>query len=122
MGVRRDLERCDGDLFLAASLTPRPRSPDVVRADPQRGATAQVRQRERGHAVAAEGRAQQREQSLVLVDRQDLAGTLHPILRREAEAKDLDLTQKRASHGSVLSDSGLLDQPRCGKMPLRQMQ
>ena len=49
--------------------------------------------------IASIGRAQQRKESLVLVDGQKLAVAQRPALRREIEAKDSDLGQERFSHG-----------------------
>ena len=59
--------------------------------------------REVGLPVAAEGRAEQREQRLVLVDRQQLAVRERPALRREVEAHDLEFAEERGGHRS--SDS-----------------
>ena len=72
--------------LLAATLAQR-----VAAADVDRHPAAQVGQREVDPAVAAVGRAEQREQRLVLVDRQELAVALRPALGREVE---------RASAGS----------------------
>src|SRR6185295_1171446 len=55
----------------------------------------QVRQRERRLPVAAVHRAEQREQRLVLRDRQELAVTERPALRRERPGEDADLAEVR---------------------------
>src|ERR1051326_787691 len=54
----------------------------------------QVRQLECGLPVAAVGRAEQREERLVLVDGEGLAVAERPTLRGEVEADDFDLTQR----------------------------
>ena len=64
--------------LLAAFLAQR-----VTAADVDRRAAAQVGQREIDSSIAAKGRAQQREQRLVLIDGQELAVTQRPALRRE---------------------------------------
>ena len=61
-------------------------------------AAAQVRQREVGGAVAAVLGAQQREQRLVLVDRQQLAVAQRPEPRREVEAGHHDLADEELTH------------------------
>src|ERR687887_268893 len=57
--------------------------------------------------VAAEGCAQQREQRLILVDRQQLAVAQRPALRREVEAHDPDLRQERLRHPYLLGRPAL---------------
>ena len=68
MGVRGDFGNRQRVRLLAAALAQR-----VAAADVYRHAPAQVREREIHPPVAAEGRPQQREQRLVLVDGQQLA-------------------------------------------------
>jgi cyanophycinase-like exopeptidase len=69
--------------LLAAAFSQR-----MAAADVDRRASAQVGQREVAAPVAAEGRAQQREQGLVLVDRQKLPIAKGPATRREHETHD----------------------------------
>jgi hypothetical protein len=57
-----------------------------------------VRQRERRDAVAAVGRAEQREQRLVLRDRHDLPVAERPAFRGEGEREDGNLSEKWISH------------------------
>jgi hypothetical protein len=52
-----------------------------------------IRQRERGLAVAAVGRAQDREQRRVLRDRKQLSLTEQPATRGEVAGKDGDLAR-----------------------------
>ena len=66
----------------------------------------EVGQREVGLAVAAVRGAEQREQRLVLVDRQELAVAERPALGREVEADDLDFAEKGSCPWRVLA-SGL---------------
>src|ERR1051326_2430674 len=63
----------------------------------------QVRQVEGGLPVAAVGRAEQREERLVLVDGEGLAVAQRPALRGKVKADDLDLTQEWFGHGSLLT-------------------
>ena len=63
----------------------------MAAADVDRRAAAEIGQREVCLPVASEGRAKQREQRLVLVDRQQLAVTGRPTLRRKAEGHDPNL-------------------------------
>ena len=68
---------------LAAGLADR-----VAAGEMHRRAALQVGQREGDAAVAAVLRAQQREQRLVLVDRQQLAVAQGPAARRERETRE----------------------------------
>src|SRR5688500_7511323 len=84
-----------------------------------------VRQGEVHPPVAAPVRAQQREQRLVLVDRQQLAVAQRPSLRREAEAHDSDLSEERLSHGrappsygGVLIGPGISETPNAEAVPV----
>ncbi len=73
--------------------------PQRVPASPMdRHATPKIGQREIHPSVAAVGRPQQREQRLVLVDRQQLAVAQRPALRREPEGHDPDFRQERFCH------------------------
>src|SRR4051794_30956690 len=74
-------------------------------------AAALVRQGEVHAAVAAERRAEQREQRLVLVDRKELAVAHRPTLGREVEAHDPDLGQERLSHAVLRSLRGRMNGP-----------
>src|SRR4051794_29653620 len=65
----------------------------------------EVRQGEVHPSVAAERRAQQREQRLVLIDGQQLPVAKSPPLRRKGEAHDADLGQERFSHRRLLSEA-----------------
>ena len=84
--VRRDLRDRERVRLLAALLSER-----VAGADVDRGASAQIGQCEVHAAVAAEHGAQQREQGLVLVDRQQLTVAHRPALGGEDEAHHADL-------------------------------
>ncbi len=67
-----------------------------------RRAGAEVGQGEVHAAVAAVGRAEQREQRLVLVDRQQLSVAHRPALRGEAEGHDPDLGEEGLGHRVVV--------------------
>ncbi len=54
-------------------------------------AALKVGKAERPHAIAAIGRAEEREQGLVLIDGHQLPVAERPGLRREVEADELDL-------------------------------
>src|SRR5699024_5533506 len=97
------------------------------------GAADQVRQSEGGLAIAAVGRAQQREQRGVLCDGQQGAVTNGPAVRCEVESECLDLTEEWFRHDVFfLVSRG--HRPRCawmrvlsdqlgdGKMPSAAMQ
>src|SRR5688572_29275745 len=58
----------------------------------------QIRQRESGYAVAAESGTQQREQRLVLRDRQLGAVTYRPVLGRPGKGKIFNFSNKWFSH------------------------
>src|SRR5260370_40552185 len=58
----------------------------------------EVGQRKIHASIAAVGGTQEREQRLVLIDRQKLSVAKRPPLRRETETHDLDLRQKRLRH------------------------
>src|SRR5271167_675332 len=64
----------------------------------------QVRKREIDPSVAAILGAKQREQGLVLVDRQELAVTKRPAFWREVEAHHGDLAEKWSTHRSSSLD------------------
>ena len=97
--VRRQLGDRQRVRLLAAALAER-----VAAADVDRRAAAQVGQREVDPAVAAEGRAEQREQRLVLVDRQQLPVAQRPALGREDEGHDPDFGQEWFGHVSSPAD------------------
>jgi hypothetical protein len=59
------------------------------------GAAAEVGEGERGLTVSAVGRAEQREESGVLADGEELPVALGPSLRREVEGDPADLADKR---------------------------
>ena len=63
-----------------------------------RGAALSVREGEGGLTVAPKGRAEQREQRLILVNRQQLPVALRPSLRCEVEGHDADFAQKGFGH------------------------
>src|SRR5690349_19577714 len=67
-----------------------------------RCSTLQVRQCEVALAVSAVGRTQQREQSRVLGERQELAVTPSPTLRRKVEGEDTDLGNEWVGHAFLL--------------------
>jgi hypothetical protein len=71
----------------------RPNHNAIARADD--GAATQIRQRERDGPIAAVGRTQQREQGLILIDRQQLAIGERPAGRREVARKGHDFAEKR---------------------------
>src|SRR5205823_11735665 len=66
----------------------------LIAADVDRDRALQIRQREGALAVAAVCRAEQREESGVLRDRQDLPVAPGPASRREVEGEDADLCDK----------------------------
>ena len=65
----------------------------------------QVRQGEGVDAVAAIGRAEDREQGVVLRDRHQLAVAPRPALRREVEAETADLADIGGSHPALLNSA-----------------
>ena len=67
-----------------------------------RYAALEVGQAEVHPPVAAVGGAEQREQRLILVDRQQLAVAKRPSLRGEVEGHDLDLAYERIAHDRLL--------------------
>ena len=73
MRVRREFSDRQGVRLLAAAL-----AQGVPAAYVDRGARAQIGEREVDPPIAAKGRAQQREERLVLVDRQQLAVAQSP--------------------------------------------
>ena len=79
---------------------------DVPVPDVDRRPAAQVGQREGGDAVAAVERAEEREQGLVLIDRQHLAVAERPALGRKREADDPDLGEKGLAHRLLVTASG----------------
>src|SRR5437588_2462859 len=99
--MRRDFRNGQRVALLAAALAAR-----MSAAHMDRRAALKVRQAEVHPPVAAIGRAEQREQRLVLVDRQQLPVAQRPTLRREAEGHDPDLRQKWFGHPalSLISD------------------
>ena len=82
--------------LLAAAL-----AEGVPAADVDRRAASKVGQGEVDPAVAAERRSQQREQRLVLVDRQQLTVAQRPSLRGELEPHDPDLGQEWLGHAQA---------------------
>jgi len=64
----------------------------------RRNAPAQVGQREVGLSIAAIGRAEQREQGLVLIDGQQLTVAHRPPLGWKVERHHPDFRQKRLRH------------------------
>ena len=76
------------------------------------GAAAEVRQGKVGLPVAAVGRAQQREQRLILIDRQKLPVALCPAFGGKVERNYLNLCKEWCGHKKALF-SGLFknDQP-----------
>src|SRR5262245_21227828 len=94
MGVQRPLRLDQG----VSRLTAKPaqhvtrESRSISRRDDS--VALKVGQPERRDAVAAEGRAEQREQCLVLGDLQDLTGAGRPPFWRKAEREDSNLSKK----------------------------
>src|SRR5215211_5450047 len=68
--------------------------------DVDRRRALEVRQGEGHPPVAAERRAQQREQRLVLINRQELPVAESPPLRRKTETHNSDLGQERFGHSA----------------------
>ena len=89
-----------GPRIVAATLTERMAASHVDRCAPP-----QIRQSEIHPTIPTEGRSKQREQRLVLVDRQQLPIAQRPPFRREHEAHDPDLAQKRLRHIFLLTPS-----------------
>jgi hypothetical protein len=75
----------------------------VTGAEVNRRATPQVGQSEVDAPVAAEGRAEEGEKRLILVDGEELAVTLRPALWGKVEAEDSYLSKERFCHVSLLS-------------------
>src|SRR5436190_22462783 len=73
-------------------------SENKTRSHVNRHATYQVREAKVHAAVAAIGGAEEGEERLVLVDRQQLPVAERPPLRREAKTHDSDFGKKRFSH------------------------
>ena len=80
-------------------LLPCPLAERVTAADVHRRAGAVVRQGEGGPPVTAEGGAQQREESLILIDGQKLPVAQRPAFGSENEGHDADLAQEWFGHG-----------------------
>src|SRR6185295_3602561 len=76
----------------------------VPAANVNGNAPAQVRQREVHTPVAAKGCAEQAEEPLVLVDRQELPVAQAPATRRIAQTHDPDFRQKWFCHSSLLKE------------------
>ena len=93
MAVRGHLGDDERVRRLAAQLAQREAAAHV-----DRRAALEVGEGEGGGAVAAVGRAHEREERLVLVDRQQLPVAERPPPRCEAEADDPDLCEVRGAH------------------------
>ena len=76
--------------FLSHDAVAEPGSPALV----DDRAAAEVGESERGLAVSPVGRAEQREESCVLADGQELPVALGPSLRREVEGDPANLAEK----------------------------
>src|SRR5687768_822991 len=96
MNMRRQFRDRNGVRLLAALLTE-----GMPAADVDRGSSALVGQREVHAAVTAERRAEEREERLVLVDRQQLPIALRPSFRREDETHNPDFGKEGFSHGEL---------------------
>src|SRR6185369_991491 len=83
--------------LLAATLAER-----VTGTHVHRQAASKIGQRKIYSPVPTVGRPQQREQTLVLIDGQQLPIAKRPSLGRKDETHDSDLRQKWFSHSSVL--------------------
>src|SRR5687767_5301190 len=94
MNMRRQLRDRKRVRLLAALFTE-----GMPTADVDRGASALVRQGKVDAPVAAECRAEQREERLVLVDRQQLPVAERPAFRGENKTHDPDFRQEGFSHG-----------------------
>src|SRR4051812_7085841 len=93
MKVRRHCLHADGDTLGAAGLAKRERLAKMDRHLPP-----QVWQGERGLPVASVGCTEQREQRLVLIDRQKLSVAQRPAFRWEIERDNLDFGKERLGH------------------------
>src|SRR5215213_4239124 len=93
MRVRRQLRNRQRVRLLATPL-----AQGMTTADMNGRAPAVVGQRKVDTPVAAERRAKQREQRLVLIDRQELPVAQRPALGGEDEGHDPDFRQKWLSH------------------------
>jgi len=91
VAVRRQLGEIHGVCSLAGHLPEGDAVPDM-----DRHPALQVGEPERHPAVATVGGPEDREQRLVLVDRQQLAVAEGPTLRWEVPADDLDLSDEMA--------------------------
>jgi CheY-like chemotaxis protein len=107
MSVLRKLTLQQGDVFGARLLAEHIVRAACQLADVNRHSRSQVRQSEGGDTVAAECRAEQGKQRLVLLDRQDLAGAGRPASRRKIEREHADLADIRLSHRSSPVASGV---------------
>src|SRR4051812_50492 len=79
-------------------------------ADMDRRARPKVRECEGHPAIAPEGRPEQREERLVLVDGQQLPVAERPPFRSEREAHDANLAEERLRHGGTSLSSCLTGQ------------
>src|SRR5207237_2679743 len=94
MGVLRHLLLGEGD-----TATPRRFAESVAVPYVNRDISLKIWQPEGRLAIAAVGRAEQREERLVLVDRQQLPVTHRPAFRREIETHDPNLGKEWFCHG-----------------------
>ncbi len=84
---------------------------------PDQGAPPQIRQRERGHAVAAIGCAADGEQRLVLRNRQERSIRGHPSARDEVACECCDLAKKGHCHAPTISGRRGSKGPECPVRP-----
>src|SRR5947207_12152437 len=98
MGVSRDLVYRQRDLFRASGFS---QSETIPLMDWQ--ATPQIRQRERGFAVAPIRGADQLKQRFVFRDRQQLPLAKHPASGRKVAPEHSDFTDVRLGHDFLLS-------------------
>src|SRR5687767_4420034 len=93
MGMRRQLANGHGVSLLSPTFPQ-----GMPAADMNRRPTAKVGECEVHPSVASKGSPQEREQSLVLVDGQELTIAKRPPLWSKHKAHDSNLRQKRLSH------------------------
>lgn len=103
VAVRRHRGLVDGDRTDPARLAEVVSGQTNSLAHMDRQSGLQIGQRESGLAVAAIGGAKQREQRLILDDRQELTVAQRPAPRREVAAKHADLAKKWFTHPTALS-------------------
>src|SRR5712691_1734175 len=102
-----------------------PLTQGVPTTNVNRDTTSQVRQAKVDAPVAAEGRAQQTEERLVLINGQQLSVTQRPALRRKNETHDSDFRQEWFCHnfysaGRVANPTESIGVDRIGRTSQRK--